>query len=192
MAMWWHARLRGSWQVPTIMTWSPLQEALHMQPNPFLTMGPSFRLASSFPWRGALQGWDHTKVDAVQWLQHILPRAAAPTMRGRWEARASLQGACACTHAADTWSPLYLQADIGAGASDLDLTALFSEWRFQDDRCALVQAPQLLCVAFPRWLNSAEGERRLLHKAKRRPQFMYHASVRRVIQHTPFHTTSCL
>ena len=45
------------------------------------------RLASSFPWRGALQGWDHTKVDAVQWLQHILPRAAAPTMRvdGRLE-----------------------------------------------------------------------------------------------------------
>ena len=132
----------------------------------FLTMGPSFRLASSFPWRGALQGWDHTKVDAVQWLQHILPRAAAPTMRGRWEARASLQGACACTHAADTWSPLYLQADIGAGASDLDLTALFSEWRFQDDRCALVQAPQLLCVAFPRWLNSAEGERRLITQSK--------------------------
>ena len=78
-------------------------------------------------------------------------------MQGTWEARTSHDGVCTCTHDGDTWHPLCLQAEIRGGTYDLDLTALFSEWRVQEDRCALVQAPQILCVTSPRWLSSAAG-----------------------------------
>ena len=132
----------------------------------FIAMGPSFRLASSLPWRSSLQGWDHKQADAMRWLQHILPKAAAPAMQGKWEARTSHDGVCTCTHDGDTWHPLCLQAEIRGGTYDLDLTALFSEWRVQEDRCALVQAPQILCVTSPRWLSSAAGEWRLISQSK--------------------------
>ena len=132
----------------------------------FIAMGPSFRLASSLPWRSSLQGWDHKQAGAMRWLQHILPKAAAPAMQGTWEARTSHDGVCTCTHDGDTWHPLCLQAEIRGGTYDLDLTALFSEWRVQEDRCALVQAPQILCVTSPRWLSSAAGEWRLISQSK--------------------------
>ena len=59
-----------------------------------------------------------------------------------------------------------MQADSTGDTCDLDLNALFSEWRVQGDRCALVQAPQVLCVTSPRWLNSAAGERRVISQGK--------------------------
>ena len=37
----------------------------------FLTVGSSFRLASSLPWRPFLQGWDMSNSDVMKWLMHI-------------------------------------------------------------------------------------------------------------------------
>ena len=107
------------------MTSSSLQVLLHMRFKSFIAMGPSFRLASSLPWRSSLQGWDHKQAGAMRWLQHILPKAAAPAMQGTWEARTSHDGVCTCTYDGDTWHPLCLQAEIRGDTYDLNLTALF-------------------------------------------------------------------
>ena len=132
----------------------------------FLTVGTSFRLASSLPWRPFLQGWDMLSSDVVQWLMHILPKAAAPVLQGTWEARAPCNQGYECTASGNTWAPMCLQADSTGDTCDLDLNALFSAWRVQGDRCALVQAPQVLCVTSPRWLNSAAGEQRVIFQGK--------------------------
>eukprot|EP00439_Symbiodinium_sp_Y106_P049210 s1554_g6.t1 len=132
----------------------------------FLTLGTSFRLSSSLPWRSWLQGWGPTQPDITRWLQHILPKAGAQAMQGSWEARAAHDPSCNCTQAGDTWHPICLQAEVRGDKCNLDLSVLFSEWRLHGDRCALVQAPSILCVVSPRWLNSAAGEWRLVTQGK--------------------------
>ncbi|CAE7357226.1 unnamed protein product [Symbiodinium sp. CCMP2592] len=133
----------------------------------FLAMGTSFRLSSSLPWRSWLQGWDSTTPTITGWLQYILPKAAAQSMQGRWEARtAAPDGSFVCNQAGDTWQPICLQAEILGNTCHLDMSALFSEWRTQEARCALVQAPDILCVVSPRWLCSTSGEWRLINQGK--------------------------
>ncbi|CAE7790755.1 pol [Symbiodinium sp. CCMP2592] len=133
----------------------------------FLAMGTSFGLSSSLPWRSWLQGWDSTTPTITGWLQHILPKAAAQSMQGRWEARtAAPDGSFVCNQAGDTWQPICLQAEILGNTCHLDMSVLFSEWRTHGARCALVQAPDILCVVSPRWLCSTSGEWRLINQGK--------------------------
>ena len=153
----------------------------------FLTVGSSFRLASSLPWRPFLQGWDMSNSDVMKWLMHILPQAAAPVLQGTWEARVHCESGYECTAAGNTWTPICLQDDSMGDTCDLDLNALFSEWRVQGDRCALVQAPQVLCVTSPRWLNSAAGEQRVISQGK--VQTVVHVSILWMLQHTTSLTT---
>ena len=149
------ARWRVSWQV---------RIASHFRVyaiKAFLTVGNSF--PSSLPWRPCVNAWHLRRdTDVALWIQHTLSQALSAAFDGTWEARETQEGTKKTIVMNSTQAPLFLlassEAPLRTSGNNAGFAALLSAWTHRDVPCALVRAPDILCIVLQRCAGTAAGE----------------------------------
>ena len=127
----------------------------------FLTVGNSF--PSSLPWRPCVNAWHLRRdTDVALWIQHTLSQALSAAFDGTWEARETQEGTKKTIVMNSTQAPLFLlassEAPLRTSGNNAGFAALLSAWTHRDVPCALVRAPDILCIVLQRCAGTAAGE----------------------------------